>query len=232
MVFLTGDTHGQFQRLQSFYEINPTLTEEDILVILGDASFNYLGDERDNFGKKAVSRLPFQVLCIHGNHEIRPENIEGYALHTWNEGIVYRQPQYPNIFFAKDGEVYNLNGRKTIAIGGAYSVDKHYRLLRGYRWFADEQPSPATKKHVEACCAAENWQVDAVLSHTCPISYLPVEMFLGGIDQSTVDNSTEEWLDQLEKKLSYTKWFCGHYHTDKQIDKIQFLFESIIPWPF
>ena len=35
-----------------------------------------------------------------------------------------------------------------------------------------------------------NWQVDVVFSHTCPLKYEPVEVFLPGIDQSTVDKST------------------------------------------
>lgn len=33
---------------------------------------------------------------------------------------------------------------KTIVIGGAYSVDKFYRLSKGYNWFEDEQPSDST----------------------------------------------------------------------------------------
>lgn len=35
---------------------------------------------------------------------------------------------------------------KTIVIGGAYSVDKFYRLSKGYNWFEDEQPSDSTQK--------------------------------------------------------------------------------------
>ena len=69
--------------------------------------------------------------------------------------------------------------------------------------------------------------MDVVLSHTCPLKYEPREVFLPGIDQSTVDKSTEQWLDTIEDKLTYTKWYCGHYHLQKTIDKMQFLFESI-----
>ena len=52
-------------------------------------------------------------------------------------------------------------------------------------------------------------------------------MFLEGIDQSTVDNSTELFLDEIEKTTNYKKWFCGHYHTNKKIDKIVFMFDVI-----
>ena len=52
--------------------------------------------------------------------------------------------------------------------------------------------------------------MDVVLSHTCPERYIPVEAFLSGIDESTVDNSTEEWLGSIEEKLNYVAWLCGH----------------------
>ena len=76
-----------------------------------------------------------------------------------------------------------------------------------------------------------NWQVDVVFSHTCPLKYEPVEVFLPGIDQSTVDKSTEEWLDTIESKLHYERWYCGHYHTEKQVDKLRFMFEDYAVLP-
>jgi 3-oxoacid CoA-transferase subunit A len=105
-------------------------------------------------------------------------------------------------------------------------VDKYYRLDSGYAWWADEQPSDEIKAAVENNLQAVGNKVDAVLSHTCPFKYIPREMFLSMVDQSTVDNSTEEWLGELEAKIHYEKWYCGHYHTDKHIDKITFLFEG------
>ena len=36
-------------------------------------------------------------------------------------------------------------------------------------------------------------------------------------------------IQQLKATLSmldYKKWYCGHYHTRKQIDKMQFMFED------
>ena len=65
-----------------------------------------------------------------------------------------------------------------------------------------------------------------MLSHTCPLKYEPVEMFQPMIDQSTVDRSTEIWLDAIEDKLEYEKWYCGHYHTEKRIDKYAYMSKS------
>ena len=79
---------------------------------------------------------------------------------------------------------------------------------------------------VEARLAALHWNIDIVLSHTCPRKYEPTEVFLSSLDQSSVDKSTEDWLDGIEDRLDYKKWYCGHYHTRKQVDKIQFMFED------
>ena len=46
------------------------------------------------------------------------------------------------------------------------------------------------------------------------------------IDQSTVDKSTEQWLESIEQRLTYERWYCGHYHTEKKIDKLQFMFND------
>lgn len=111
--------------------------------------------------------------------------------------------------------------------GGADSVDKWYRLQRDLHWFPDEQPSDVIKARVEKKLDELGWQIDAVLTHTCPYRYIPREAFLGGINQSTVDNSTELWLDTIAEKLDYNAWYCGHWHIEKRIDRIHFLFASV-----
>lgn len=225
MVYITGDTHGQFQRIELFCHVMQA-TKADTMIILGDAGFNYYGGSRDAKVKKQANAFPIRFLCIHGNHEIRPQNIPSYKETTFCGGRVLYEPEYPDLLFAIDGEVYELDGNRCIVIGGAYSVDKFYRLAKGYAWWPDEQPSPEIKARVEEKLAAIGNEVDIVLTHTCPRKYEPVETFLDFIDQSTVDKSTEDWLDRIEGQISYKKWYCGHYHTRKRIDRMQFMFED------
>ncbi len=225
MIYLTGDTHGDFERIAKFC-VRHNTSKKDVLVILGDAGFNYHGGLTDHKKKMYVSLLPITLLCIHGNHEQRPSNIPSYFEHEWRGGIVYREEMYPDILFAKDGEIYDLDGTKTIVIGGAYSVDKWYRLANRDKWWYDEQPTPAIREYVEEQLEKVAWKIDAVLSHTCPVTHEPIEVFLPGLDPRTVDKSTEIWLNEIEERLDYKKWFCGHFHTDKQDGKLTFLFES------
>lgn len=223
MIYFSGDIHGYPWDVKKFCK-KYKLTQEDILVLLGDVGANYYGDQRDDTMKEALSKLPPTILCIHGNHEMRPWHIDGYHLADWNGGKVWMQDRFPNLLFAKDGEIFTLNGKKYIVIGGAYSVDKYYRLMRGYGWWDDEQPSEEIKAYVEKQLRENG--IDVILSHTCPFKYEPREMFLSTIDQSTVDASTEKWLDSIEESTNYIAWFCGHWHTDKRIDKMHFLFHS------
>lgn len=225
MIWLTSDTHRHFERIFEFCEKNQTSTE-DILIILGDAGINFCLDKRDRTLKEYLSTLEITLLCIHGNHEERPFMIKSYTEKEWHGGVVFYEEEFPNLLFAKDGEIYELGGKKAIVIGGAYSVDKHYRLSLGRTWFPTEQPTDEIKNDVERALDGVGWKIDAVLSHTVPLKYEPTEMFLPVVDQSTVDKSTEEWLGKIEDRLDYKRWYCGHYHCDKSVDKIRIMFED------
>ena len=225
MTYYTGDIHGNPTAITLFAE-HFELVETDVLVILGDVGANYYGNRRDRICKDALSQIKPSILCIHGNHERRPATINTYKQKEWNGGVVWFEDEYPNLLFARDGEIFNLGGISHLVIGGAYSVDKYYRLATRNLWFPDEQPSPEIKNYVEKQICGHDF--DIVLSHTCPFKYEPWEAFLPMIDQSSVDDSTERWLDEIEKKANYKAWLCGHWHIDKRIDKMRFLFHDII----
>ena len=230
MIFFTGDIHGNVNGVADFInKVHPTM--EDVIVLLGDVGANYYNGRKDYLMKQWLNDSGTRFLCIHGNHEMRPVNISGYIETEWCGGKGWLQPEYPNLIFAKDGEIYTMNGLRYLVIGGAYSVDKYYRLSRGWSWWPDEQPSDETKRQVEALLARRGWQMPVVLTHTCPLRYKPLEALKPDLDQSTVDCTTELWMDAIESRLRYDHWFCGHFHTDKQIDNLQILFQTFVPFP-
>lgn len=228
-IYITADTHGEVIKIINALD-EGIITPDDILVILGDAGFNLRGIMNgDRTLKSVIKRKKLTLFCIHGNHEMRPETLPFYKTQTWHGGTVYIEEEYPNILFAKDGEIFDLDGRKTIVIGGAYSADKNSNSIEKRKpYFPDEQPSDETKAFVESVLEKEGWKIDQVMTHTCPYKYIPKEAFLPGIDQDSVDHSTEEWLDSIEDKLTYNRWLCGHWHIDKSIDKMRFVMNDII----
>lgn len=224
MVYVTGDTHRDFSR---FHMLD--LTEDDLIIVLGDVCINYYLDETDAAIKKKLSKLPCKFLLIRGNHEERPENIPGYKL-TEVDGIVkgkvYIQKRYPKLMFASDG-LYEIDGNKCYVINGAYSVDKEYRIRRRFPWFPDEELTDEEMRRI-LTEAKEIKDVDHIFSHTCPLKYVPTDTFILTIDQSTVSRRMEEFLDKIEDVLDYKRWWCGHYHIDWTIDKIRFMFYDIL----
>ena len=123
-IYLTGDTHGRFERIISFCE-RQQVQPESTFIILGDVGLNYYGDRRDRRGKDALAQIPITFFCIHGNHEMRPSEELGYQVKEYHGGKVWVQPEYPNLVFAIDGEIYDFFGHSCIVIGGAYSVAKY-----------------------------------------------------------------------------------------------------------
>lgn len=223
MIYLTGDIHGDPWRIVNFCRM-VRHGSEDVIVLLGDVGANFYGGRHDESVKAMLDMCGPKRLCVHGNHEMRPWNVPGYELKEWNGGKVWVQEDFPNLLFAKDGEIFTLEGSRCIVIGGAYSVDKPYRLAHGYGWWEDEQPSNEIKAYVES--QLRSHEIDVILSHTCPYKYEPREMFLSGVDQAGVDASTERWLDTIEESIDYRAWYCGHWHTDKRIDRMHFLFNT------
>lgn len=226
MIYYTGDIHGSRREMMKICA-SVRATDHDTIIILGDVGANYYCDERDRALKKVLNGLGPTIFCIHGNHERRPATISSYLVKEWNGGHVWYEEEYPNLLFARDGDVFTIEGIRHLVIGGAYSVDKDHRLLWGHNWWPDEQPSGEIKEYAESQIR-KNTKVDAVLSHTCPYKYRPVEAFLPMIDQNTVDDSTERWLDVIEEMLEYDVWLCGHWHINKHIDKLHFLYHDVM----
>ena len=91
-VYLTGDIHGDPARLWSI-EIfcnNHKTTTNDWLICLGDVGLNYYGvkSKKEIRTKKEAAKLPIKMFCIHGNHERRPSETDGYQQVEVTEGAI------------------------------------------------------------------------------------------------------------------------------------------------
>ena len=224
MIYITGDTHGDFSRFTLM-----DLKAEDLMIVLGDAGINYFLDSRDEFVKDQLNDYPCEFFFLRGNHEERPEKIEGYRLIDSAgtvTGKVYVEDRFPKLMFASEG-LYDIGGYRCFVTNGAYSVDKYYRLENGLNWFPDEELTDAEMEETLEK-AREAGSVDFILSHTCPERYLPTHVFLPFIDQSKISRRMEKYLDKLADILEYKRWYCGHYHTEWTVDRMRFMYYDII----
>ena len=228
--YVIGDRHGRFKEIKQLcYEQKTTL--DDYVVILGDVGLNYHCNELDIPNKRHLSKLPITIICIHGNHEERAWNIPSYK-RIYNEELrcyVYMEEDYPNILFPEDGVIY-LKNKKCLCIGGAYSVDKFYRLMMGYKWFLSEQLTDEEKSRILKILDAQN-SFSYIFTHTIPLKYeRELEyLFLPSIDQSTVNKSMEKFLDKVEDRVTYDHWYFGHYHDDNDFSPtLTILYNNVV----
>lgn len=221
---ITGDTHGKnLARLEKIRSLSPEYQpEETAVIILGDSGFNFWLNKTDKKAKALVNETGYTVYCVRGNHEERAENIETYVV-GFDENVgnfVFFEEEFPNIRFLIDGECYNFNGKQALVLGGAYSVDKYYRLNRAAAagqsftgWFESEQLTEEEMERIEVLSIDKEY--DFVLSHAAPLEWEPTDLFLSFIDQSTVDKRTEKFLSRIKQIIKYNIWCFGHYHADR-----------------
>ncbi|NMA85008.1 MAG: serine/threonine protein phosphatase, partial [Epulopiscium sp.] len=80
--------------------------------------------------------------------------------------------------------------------------------------------------YVEEQLEKVEWTVDIVLSHTVPVEAEPEWAFIPGIDQSSVDKSTEKWLQHIYDNLDFSEWYAGHYHVESVVENIRIMYED------
>ena len=217
---LTGDVHAQvLTRLRELKKQYPNYEpNETALIILGDSGFNFYLDYTSKRLKADTCATDYTIYCVRGNHEERPQNIEGMKVIYDEEvqGLVYVENKFPNIKYFVDGENYLINGHHCLVIGGAYSVDKYWRLQSGENsgWFPEEQLTKTEMRTIEIDTYNETF--DFVFTHTCPYSWRPTDLFIRGIDQSMVDTTMEVWMDKLKETFNWGMWCFGHYHADRK----------------
>ena len=227
MIYLTGDTHIPID----ISKLNTTnfpeqkqMTRDDYVIVLGDFGLLWHEDKEYRHWLKWLREKPFTILWIDGNHE-NHDWIRSLPVETWHGGKIHRIAD--NIFHLMRGQVFDIEGKRFLTMGGAQSTDKKFRL-EGKSWWAGEVPS-----EVEGFEAMQNLQklhaagetVDYVLTHTCP-------RFLVSIMFAAYDNCdpTTRLLDaiHLEVRDEITGCYFGHWHEDSDLEKYHCLYERVL----
>lgn len=222
-IFICGDIHGEVLAIEDFISRNggkACFDRSDKMILLGDIGLNYFLDKRDEKRKAHLDSLPLTFYCVRGNHEKRPSVLAAEDPDNWRyfyddelQGMLYCEIDYPSIFYFDDNPaLYQIGDYQTLVMGGAYSVDKFYRLAKKGIWFEDEQMTKEEMERAIDICENISWKVDLVLTHTCPSIFEPTDLFLSVVDQNLVDKTMEFFFNEIEYKLDYKAWMWGHYH--------------------
>lgn len=231
--FVTGDCHGDVSRFINQPQFAEGLNPEEVgIIILGDAGINFFLDGSDAKRKKKLQDTKYNYYLLRGNHKQRPELLPDIhmRLDTEIRGLVWMQDEFPNIKYLIDGQDYHFGQYTALCIGGAYSIDKWYRLskagitdtadfaqLCAAGWFPHEQLNDLERRAImnQLQRKASSTTYNFVLTHTCPFSWQPVDLFLQAVDQSKVDNTMEKWLEEIKNSINWNLWLFGHFHRDR-----------------
>jgi hypothetical protein len=187
-------------------------------IILGDGGFLWPGNQKtDHFNYKALALRPFPVLCVIGNHEPVLGMIDNLAETDIGIGeTVYQIHDNPLVAYLKRGKVYTIDGFKFLVLGGALSIDRMYRKP-GKSWWKGEYWSEEEKRDLFTLLKTEN-VFDCVVSHTGPQHINNMLFGNGGFAPEKFFDEVAVLNDQINERIQFGKWWCGHWHCDVHID--------------
>lgn len=223
MIYVTGDTHGNIDisklNTKNFPE-GKNLTKDDFVIVCGDFGLIWNNDNEDKYWQKWLSEKPWTTLFCDGNHE-NHHLLADYPVEEWNGGKVHKITD--SIIHLMRGQVYNINGETFFVMGGALSIDKHYRKIN-VSWWEEEVPSYQECEEGFKNLEKHNWKVDYIITHTGPDEILKIGM------GTVVPDPTSRYLNAIMQNTEFKHWYFGHMHIDKSIaGKYHFLYYQIIP---
>lgn len=100
--------------------------------------------------------------------------------------------------------------------------------MEGKTWWARELPDE--EEFGEALEFLSRYQnsVDYVITHTCPISTLYTMTDALGLEPQIPDVVNVQ-LEAIRRRISYKKWFFGHFHFDAELPgNMQVVYNKIL----
>jgi hypothetical protein len=209
MVFVTGDTHGDPNRLSKNGLKN--LKAGDTLIVCGD--FGFIWDKSKNEQKilKALSKREYNICFIDGTHE-NFDLLNAYPLTTWNGGKVHQISD--NIFHLMRGQIFEIDGLKIFTMGGGESSDVDIRRDVN-AWSKDEIPTQEELLEGAENLEVAGYDMDVIVTHEPP---LKVKSFLNLNDNEMLRvTALNAYFEELSEHCNFKKWFFGSLHIDKYI---------------
>lgn len=159
---------------------------------------------------------------------------KGYPQKEWNGGLV--RVLRPSVLVLESG-VFTIDNKKILVYNGAPSHDipdgildpsdfnteekfkKEYKKrqslfqmfrVKGISWWEQEEPTKEIEEKVWNDLEKVNYKVDYIFTHDCSSS---IKSFMGFSwhDNTSINN----FLEEIEAKVSFKHWFFGHYHGSK-----------------
>lgn len=240
MIYITGDTHAEFNRFSTkTFPNQKDMTKDDCVIICGDFGgiwTHSMSSSEEKYWLDWLNEKPFTILFVDGNHE-NFDRLKEYPRVKFHGGIAHQIR--PSIYHLMRGYVYELEGKKFFTFGGAKSHDirdgildlkdydtlsdlvKDYNLrtrfgqlllINHFSWWKEELPDKREMDRGIRNLEKVDFKVDYVISHCLPQSIINC-LYPDDNDKLT------RYFDSLilDRKLQFKHWHCGHYHTQQTL---------------
>lgn len=241
MVFVTGDCHAEFLKLNTHYfPEQKELTRDDFVIICGDFGGVWNNSAREKYWLEWLNDKHFTTLFVDGNHE-NFDLLSAYPVVDFHGGKAHQVRE--NVYHLMRGYCFDLCGKTFFAFGGASShdiddgildpmeflsmddfrdtvkrYDRQQKLFRvkGYSWWPQELPSDEEMRRGTQTLAQRNMSVDFVISHCLPQR---IAAMRGFTQPDTLTTYFDSLIDENNPNgcLKFGDWYCGHYHMDENI---------------
>lgn len=222
MIYITGDCHANFERFnKSIFPEQEEMTKDDFVIICGDFGGVWSKGEESNEETMLLDWLEWKGGKV---HKIRP-----------------------SVIHLMRGQIFTIDEKKIFTFGGAKSHDisggilepddidfekKRKELNQGFKpyrinhisWWKQELPTEEEMEEGRRNLEAIGNKVDFIVTHCCASS---TEVLVGGgMYKSDYLNG---YFEELRQKVTFQKWFFGHYHGNKNVNAQEILiYEQII----
>ena len=199
MIYFASDMHAECR--DALIEYEKVATENDLLIILGDLGLRFRDTEENRAFDEFFYSLTANIALVDGNHENHPF-INSHPTEQWHGGAVHRLSK--NAVHLIRGNVYSIEGRTFLAMGGCKSSDiwKERGLL-----FDGEEPTPD-----EINLAYKNLserKIDVILTHKYETANC----------ESAPRDSLDGFIHYLKCNPTYKLWVSGHWHGERSLSE-------------
>ena len=255
-IWVTGDTHGDFTRFSTDnFSQGKNLTKEDYVIILGDCGliWSQKEDKNEIYWKNWLENKPWTTLFIDGNH-CNFDRLNSYNVSEWNGGKVHFIR--PSIIHLCRGEVFDIDGKRILAMGGAASHDIDHGIIDPADYSTREEMKAACKK-IEKEHGGWQFALYRIKGESWWEQEIPndIEKNNAIVNLNTVNNKVDfilsheapasdvvllggdyykpdayaHWLEEnIRCKIDFKNWFDGHYHLNRRVnDREECIFEHI-----
>ena len=221
MIYVTGDTHGDKDRLSKMNLMK--LKEGDTLIICGDFGFLWDNSRKEQKFLRQLGKRKYNICFIDGTHE-NFDLLNSYEISDWNGGKVHKI--YGNLYHLLRGQIFEIEGKKIFAMGGGESSDIDIRRDVG-AWKKEEIPTQEELLEGAENLEVAGYDMDMIITHEPP---LKIKSFLNLNDNEMLRvTALNAYFEELSVNCKFKKWYFGSLHIDKYISSShRAVFQDII----